>query len=161
MRLKPRIPEALRFAADELDRLDDLDEVSRSRVVGPTAIMLRAIADIVDVYGPRRYQEIEESREILEQIISGLKEPLGSRARQCLEEARSVDLSLPMDRLDNVADQLDQLFIELQELSSRGEYDHAEAVRRIDTLFAERAARWLPPMPQPASPRKSLKRERQ
>ena len=159
MRPQPRIPEALRFAARELDQLTALDDDSKRRVVGPTAVMLRMIADIFDLYGPRRYQEIEESRELLQQIVATLKEPLGPRARRCLEEAGSINLSFPMDRLDDIADQLDYLFIEIQERASCGEYDHPEAVQRIDKLLAERALRWLPPMAQPASPQSSQRME--
>ena len=150
MRPKPRIPQALRFMARELDALPGLDDVSRTKAVGPAAILLRHIADIFDTYGPRRFQEIQESCELLKRITPSLPASLAARAAGCLDEARSVDLSMPINCLEDIADALDQLLIDVQEHSASGGW--VETVTpQIDALMVERALRWLPPMAQPGS----------
>ena len=160
MRPQPRIPHALRFAARELDALPDIDDVARTRVVGPTAIMLRMIADIFDEYGPRRFQEIEESRALLERLMPALSGPLEAKARACLEQAQSVDCFVRMDRLEDIADAFDLLLIDIQEDAARATSPTTE-VEEIDRLFTERALRWLPPMAQPGSISNAKNKERQ
>lgn len=141
MRSQPSVPHALRFAADQIDRYAlGVDTYSQTRVLKPVATLMRQVADNFNGYLVQGFKDALSVRNLLETAKHFLDTDLAIEVDHTVLRLKECNLGTPLDHIDAVFIELDELLIQVQTWIEH-EHPDSSIVEQMNKFQIERGMR--------------------
>lgn len=141
MRSQPSVPYALCFAADQIDRYAlGVDTYTRTRVLKPVAALMRQVANNFNGYLVQGFKDALSVRNLLETAKPYLDTDLAIEVDHTVLRLKECNLGTPLDQIDAVFIELDELLIQVQTWMEQEHPDNS-LVEQMNKFQIERAMR--------------------